>query len=412
MAFVSGSTAFGIFDADPVFRGDADRLVRYVSVKLGGGQVAPLPGIAAEDELHVQVELSATDVYTCFEEAAVEYGAIVNAYQAKSSLAAFLGSATGSLTGGQNRFPKQSLEWARRQAQAFGEEAYVGGDRPLLSASIDLHPGQQEYNLNELLNPTGSDGLPARIILRKVFHFSPFASFRFFGTTAAVNYLNGQFNFQSFTPESVFYMLPVWEDVLRGMQFELSNKVRRSNYSYEVHGPENQLRIMPVPIQSNRLFMTYNLLDASTFPLDPTDNFSFGVSNVSDIPFGNIEYAKINSIGRQWIWKMTLALSKEVLGLIRRKMLSIPIPGGDLQLDGADLVNDARAEMEALRNELRDLLDSMTYEKLAAKEAEQAESLLRVLSGVPLLIYTGILLLIPTVHTLLGWDLNTLRVGA
>jgi hypothetical protein len=130
-------------------------------------------------------------------------------------------------------------------------------------------------------------------------------------------------------------------------------------------------------------------MDLSEQPLDPDDRASFGVSNVSDIPFGNIEYGKINSIGKQWIWKMTLALSKEVLGLIRRKMQSIPIPGGDLQLDGAEMVNDARAEMDALRTELRELLESMTYEKLAQKEAEQAESLLRVLSGVPLKIYTG-----------------------
>ena len=390
MPFVTGSTAFGIFDSDPSFRADADRLVRYVSVKLGGGISVPLPGLEGEDETHVQVELSATDVYTCFEEAAVEYGATINAYQAKSSLAAFLGSSTGSLTGGQNRYPKYSLEWARRQAQAFGEEAYVGGDRPLMSASIELKAGQQVYNLAQLVDPTGSDGLPARMILRQVFHFSPFASFRFFGTTTAINYLNGQFNFQSFTPESVFYLLPVWEDVLRGMQFDLSNKVRRSNYSYEVHGPDNELWIMPVPTEDNTLFLTYNLFDASSFPLDPNDSLSFGVSNVSDIPFGNIEYGKINSIGKQWIWKMTLALSKEVMGLIRRKMLGVPIPGGgDLQLDGADLVNDARAEMEVLRGDLRDLLESMTYEKLAAKEAEQAESLLRVLSGVPLLIYTG-----------------------
>jgi len=388
--FVSGSTAFGVFDSDATFRADADRLVKYVSVKLGGGIVAPLPGEAGEDEQHVQVELSATDVYTCFEEAAVEYGAIVNAYQAKSSMASFLGSVTGTLSGGQNRYPRNSLEWARRQAEPFGEEAYVGGDRPLYSGSILLKAGQQSYDLQALVAPTGSDGLPARMLLRQVFHFSPFASFRFFGTTAAINYLNGQFNFQSFTPESVFYMLPVWEDVLRGMQFELSNKVRRSNYSYELHGSNNLLRIMPVPTQDNNLFFTYNLIDASTFPLDPADSMSFGVSNVSDIPFGNIEYSKINSIGRQWIWKMTLALSKEVMGLIRRKMLGVPVAGGEtLQLDGGELVNDARAEMDSLRNELRELLESMTYEKLAAKEAEQAESLLRVLSGVPLKIYTG-----------------------
>lgn len=389
MAFTSGSTAFGLFDTDPVFVADADRLVKYVSVKLGGGLPVPLPSTSEGDETHVQVELSSSDVYTCFEEACVEYGAIVNAYQAKSSLAAFLGSATGSLTGAQSRYPRSSLEWARRQAQPFGEEAYVGGDRPLYSGSISLIADQQDYDLQALIAPTGSDGLPARIIVRQIFHFSPFASFRFFGTTAAINYLNGQFNFQSFTPESVFYMLPVWEDILRGAMFESSNRVRRSHYSYELHGSNNLLRIFPVPKENNTLYFTYNLLDMSEQAIDPDDRLSFGVSNVSNIPYGTIQYSKINSIGRQWVWKMTLALSKEVLGLIRRKMLSIPIPNGDLQLDGSDMVNDARAEMEALRNELRELLESMSYDRLAQKEAEQAESLLRVLSGIPLKIYVG-----------------------
>jgi len=384
MAFVSGSTAFGIFDSDAAFASDADRLVRYVAVKLGGG----LPG-ANEDATHVQVELTSKDVYTCFEEAAIEYGAIINAYQAKSSLAAFLGSLTGTLSGGQGRYPRNALEWARRQAQPFGEEAYVGGDRQLFSGSITLHAGQQDYDLQSLIAPTGSDGLPARMVIRQIFHFSPFSTFRFFGTTSAINYLNGQFNFQSFTPESVFYMLPVWEDVLRGSQFELSNKVRRSNYSYELHGPTSMLKVMPVPAQDNTLYFTYNLMDQSTIPLDPSDSLSYGVSNVSNVPFGNIEYSKINSIGKQWIWKMTLASAKEVLGMIRRKVMTIPIPGGDLQMDGSDMVNDARGEMESLRGELRELLDSMSYDRLAAKEAEQAESLMRVLSGVPLKIYVG-----------------------
>lgn len=390
MAFTSGSTAFGIFDTDAAFVTDADRLVRYVSVKLGGGFPLADENLEDEDRVHVQIELSSSDVYTCFEEACVEYGAIINANQAKSSLAAFLGSSTGSLSGGQSRYPRASLEWARRQSQPFGEEAYVGGDRPLLSASIDIQAGVQNYDLGAILNPTGSDGLPARIAVRQLFHFSPFASMRFFGTTSAINYLNGQFNFQSFTPESVFYMMPVWEDVLRGAMFETSNRVRRSHYSYELHGSTSQLRIFPVPAENNRLHFTYNLLDMSETPLDPDDGLSFGVSNVANVPFGHIQYSKINSIGRQWIWKMTLALTKEVLGLIRRKMASIPIPGGgDLQLDGGDLVGDARGEMEALRGELRDLLAEMSYDRLAEKEAAQAESLMRVLSGVPLKIYTG-----------------------
>ena len=387
MSFTSGSTAFGLFDTDAAFIADADRVVKYVAVKLGGG----LPGaVPVEDETHVQVELTAKDVYTCFEEACVEYSAIVNANQAKSSLAAFLGSATGTLTGGQNRYANMSLEWARRQAEPYGEEAYVGGDRHLFSGSIELHAGQQDYDLSALLGATGSDGLPARVLVRQLFHFSPYASFRFFGTTSAINYLNGQFNFQSFTPESVFYLLPVWEDVLRGMQFETSNRVRRSHYSYELHGRDNQLRIFPSPTVDNRLFLTYNVIDPNDV-LNNGDSQSFGVSNLSNIPFGTIPYSTVNSIGRQWIWKMALALCKEVLGLIRRKIGNgnVPIPGGDLSLDGPDLVSDGRGEMDALRAQLRDLLAEMSYERMAAKEADQSENLRRVLAGIPLKIYTG-----------------------
>lgn len=386
MPFTSGSTAFGLYDADPAFVGDADRMVRYVAVKLGGG----LPGsVPPEDETHVQVELTSKDVYTCFEEACVEYSAIVNANQAKSSLAAFLGSSTGTLDGGTSRYPRASLEWARRQSQPFGEEAYVGGDRILHSASIELQAGVQDYDLSQLIGATGSNGKPCRIALRQIFHFSPFASFRFFGTTSAINYLNGNFNFQSFTPESVFYLLPVWEDVLRGMQFETSNRVRRSHYSFELHGRNNMLKLFPAPAENNTLFMTYNILDpADTLADDPE---SFGASNISNVPFGNIPYSQINAIGRQWIWKMTLALCKEVLGLIRRKIGNgtVPIPGGDMALDGGDLVSDGRAEMDALRDQLRGLLEEMSYEKMAQREADQADNVRRVLAGIPLKIYTG-----------------------
>lgn len=386
MAFVSGSsTAFGIFDSDSSFVLDADRIVKYVAVKLGGG----LPG-ASEDETHVQVEITSKDVYTCFEEACVEYSSIINANQAKSSLAAFLGAATGTLTGGTQRYPHASLEWARRQSQAYGEEAYVGGDRVLYSGSITLNAGQQDYDLGALMNVTGSDGMPARLLIRQIFHFSPFASQRFFGVSSAVNYLNGQFNFNSFTPDSVFHMMPVWEDALRGAMFETSNRVRRSHYSYEMHGPSNVMKIFPLPTSTNTLYFTYNVVDANDV-LGDDDSTSYGVSNLSNIPFGHIQYSKVNSIGRRWIWAMTLALCKEVLGLIRRKIGngSIPIPGGDMGLDGGDLVADGRGEMEQLREQLRAIMEEMSYERIAMKEADQAENVRRVLAGIPLKIYVG-----------------------
>lgn len=381
MAFVSGSsTPFGIFDHDAQFRADADKLINFVATKLG--------------DSWVQVELSSSDVYASFEEAAVEYSSIINSYQAKSSLAAFLGSPTGSLAGGENRYPQFSLEWQRRMAQGYADQAGVGGTMPLYSGSVALVANQQTYNLQATINPTGSDGQSRQMIIRDIFHFSPLSAYRFFGTTSAINYLNNQFSFESYTPETVFYMLPVWEDVLRGMQFEMSNKVRRSNYSFEIHN--NVLTVYPVPTQALNLHFRYQLADES-MPVPgisstlsgSADRQSFGVSNMSNVPFGNIQYSALNSMSKTWIWQMTLAFCKEIMGYIRRKMGTLPIPEGDVSLDGGEMVADAKSDMERLRNDLKALLEETTYDKLAAKEAEKAESLYRNLMHVPLKIYVG-----------------------
>lgn len=371
MSFVSGTnaTAFGLFDGDPQFRSDADKLVTFVARKLG--------------EAHVQVELSSSDVYTSFEEAAIDYSMIVNSYQAKSSLAAILGSATGSLTGQQNRYPQNSLEWARRQAQAYSEEAGTGGTHPLYSGSVGLQLGQQNYDLQALINPTGSDGHSRRMIIRDIFHFSPMSAYRFFGTTSAINYLNNEFSFESYTPETIFYLLPIWEDVLRSMQFKMSNKVRRSNYSYELHN--NVLKLYPSPTNNVNLHFTYQLIDEDPYGDDASAD---GVANMSNVPFGNIDYSKLNSISKTWIWKMTYSLCKEIMGLKRRKT-NMPIPNGELQLDGDSLVSEAKSEIDGLRSELKDLLESMTYDKIAAQQAEQTEALNRVMKNIPLLIYVG-----------------------
>lgn len=399
MAFTTGSCPFGVFENDPAFQLDADRLVTFVSRKLG--------------ESFVQVELSSSDVYTCFEEACLDYSAMVNMYQAKSALTTFLGSPTGTLNGSQNRYPGFSLEWQRRQAMAYNDAADLNGNKPLYKGQISLRSGVQQYDLQAAMNPTGSDGMPQRIVIKDIFHFSPISPFRFFGASSAINYLNAQFNFESYTPETIFYLLPVWEDVLRGMEFKMSNRVRRSNYSYDLNN--NVLSLYPAPAQDLNMFFTYQLAGDGIFGPLETSAFNAsgsiagtgagtnydGVANLSNIPFGNIEYSKLNSISRTWIWKMTLALSKEVMGHIRRKMNTIPIPNGDLTLDGNDLVNDARTEIDTLKAELKEILDSTTYDRLAVKEAEQADALERAQSKVPLKIYIGAFL--PFMYWISKW---------
>ncbi len=372
MAFVSGSsTAFGYFDSDPQFRTDAERVLKYVTTRLGESQL--------------QVELSSSDVYRAFEAATMEYSAIINRYQTKSVLGVFLGTPTGSLTGAENKYPQFSLEWARRQSEAYNDLANLNSRTPFYSGSVGLQAGQQQYDLQTLINPTGSDGQSRRMIVKDIYHTHPFSAFRFWGTTSFINYLNNEFKFESYTPETVFYLLPVWEDILRGMQFETSNRVRRSNYSYEMHN--NVLTLYPTPTSNVNLWFTYQLADNS--PVSSTDSSSSGVANMSNIPFGNLTYALLNSISRQWIFEMTLSISTDILGHVRRKMGNIPIPNGSLDLDGDQLVSDAKDLADRLRTELKEMLEELTYDKIAAREAEKAAALEETLKKVPMLGYTG-----------------------
>jgi len=374
MAFTAGSTPFGVYDADADFIADADKLVTYINAKLGGSKIC--------------VELSSSDIYQSFEEAALEYSAYINQYQFKSAAAAILGSATGSLSGSENRYHQNLLEHHRRMAEPYGELAGVGGAFDLHSASFTTVNGQQNYDIQDLISGslTGSDGRVRKAQIKEIFHFSPTTAYRFFGTTSAVNYLNNQFSFESFTPETIFYLLPVWEDILRGMQFETSNRVRRSQYSFDVNN--NTIKLYPSPTTAARIHFTY-WLPKEPYSPDYTDERLDGVANVSNAPFGNITYSQLNSISKQWIWKMSFALAKEIVGEMRSKMSTIPIPNGDLTLNGPELISDARIEQERLRTELRELLEETTYQNIAAREAEHAENVNRVIKEIPLGIYVG-----------------------
>lgn len=371
MPFTPGATPFGIFDNDPDFQGDADRIVDFTRRKLGDPVML--------------VHLSSSQIYAAFEEACLEFSAITNQYQAKSALTQFLGASTGSLSGSENTYPARLLEFEKKMAEPYGAEANVGGAFPVMSASIQLTGGVQKYDLQAML--TGTVG-NQRLQLRRIWHYSPLQAYRFFGTTSAINYLNNQFSFESFTPETIFYLLPIWEDILRGMQFKTSNTVRRSNYSYECRN--NELILYPVPTQDMLLYFEYTLPPDPTQPSSPSQDASFhGVANLSNVPFGNIQYSKLNSIGKQWIRRFAFALAKEVEGQIRSKMATIPIPNGDLTLNGPELVNDGRADQEALRQELKEILDELTYDRLAQREAEMAQALQQVIKEVPLGIYIG-----------------------
>ena len=219
--------------------------------------------------------------------------------------------------------------------------------------------------------------------IQEVFHFSPNAAYRFFDTTSAINYLNNEFSFESFTPETMFYVLPVFEDILRAGQMNVSHRVRRSNYYYKVIGTKIRIYPMPTGDQTNREL--YVRVAFAPDPLNPSfeDATIEGVSNLSNIPFGDLQYSRVNSIGRQWVRQYTLALATELLGHVRSKFSTMPIPNNTVQLDGTALVSQGREDKKDLNSKLREMLESLTYDKIIEMNANKAENIQRQLKTVP-----------------------------
>ena len=369
-------TPFAAFDTDTTFQGDADKIVTFVKRKLG-------------DDI-LSVELTKKQIWMCFEESVFEYGKYINEYMVKSQLSNLLGMQTGSMSGSEGRYPRQTLEFLNRMAEPYSSHAGLGGSHNIMSASLTLTQSIQDYNIYDMLvdgdgnNIFDAQSQKSKLRIFEVFHYSPQAAYRFFDTTSAINYLNNEFSFESFTPETVFYVLPVFEDILRGGQMKVSNTVRRSNYSYEIVG--TNIRIFPRPSETSDGQKLWFRVGYAFDGLNPsyTDETIDGVSNPSNVPFGNVTYSKINSMGVQWIRQYTLALSKEVLGQVRSKFGSVPIPNGDLSLNGGDLLSQAQSEKEALKNSLKEMLDSLTYDKLLETEVSQATNLQTYLKTIPI----------------------------
>jgi len=366
-------TPFGLYDNESQFQSEADNVVTFVKRKLG-------------DDI-LSVELTRKQIYANFEESVLEYSSILNQYQAKSQLVNFLGMPTGSImSGSEEKYPRENLEYLSRFAEPYAMEAGIGGSYNFTSGSISLEKGRQDYDVyTELKDSSGNalfDNTKGKLRICEVYHYNPQAAYRFFDTTSAINYLNNEFSFESFTPETIFYVLPVFEDILRAGQLDVSNRVRRSNYSYKAHGTE--IRIYPTPVVDNKKL--WIKVKQFADPLDPAyqDSSIYGVSNMSNLPFGNIPYSNINSIGRQWIRQFCLGLSMEQLGYIRGKFGSIPVPGDSVTLNHSELISNGRSDQEKLREQLTTMLDTMTYDKLIEIQSKRAEELNKQLKYVPL----------------------------
>ena len=190
------------------------------------------------------------------------------------------------------------------------------------------------------------------------------------------------------TPAVQFMMMPIYADILRIQAIEFNDQMRKSAHTFELRN--NKIRIFPKPTSTYKLWFEYVLKSDRD---DPTQT-AYGetsntVSDFSNVPYNNMEYQFINDVGKQWIRKYGLALSKELLGMVRSKYGSIPIPNAETTLDGDTLRGEASAEKEALITQLRENLEASSRKMMLESDSEEATRLQEKLSKVPLPIYIG-----------------------
>ena len=297
------------------------------------------------------------------------------------------GEVTTGPTNAQLKYPKLNFEIAFRIGDKFATEAGVGGTQPIYSASFDRVSDQQDYDLQQILEDDAKYGSIVgnkRVKIRNVFYVSPRQMWRFYGYYGGLNVTGDMHNYGQYADDSSFQVIPVWQNKIQAIQYEDHLYTRTSHYSYEVI--DNKLRLYPTPdsVSPEKFWFRFTV-DNNDIWEDADDNGQDGINNMNTLPFENLPYENINSIGHQWIRRFALALSKETLGQIRGKFGgNVPIPGESITLNASDLLGQAKAEQDALRDELKTILDELTYNKLLATDKEMVDNAKAIVTETPL----------------------------
>ena len=370
---VSGNTPFGFYDEDSVFQTDAPKFATWCAKRMG----YPITAIELQD----------SQFYACFEESITEYSAQVNQFNIKDNLLSLKGQSTSS-----NLTHKRLTHTMGEQvflSETYGSEAKVGGTVPIYKDKIKVQSGSQDYDLNDLLaDPSGSGAIE----IKRVFYEASPSITRYFdpyaGTGNSTNNMLSGFGFGGSSPAITFVLQPIYADLLKTQAIEFNDQIRKSTYSFEL--VNNNLRIFPTPAGTGSLWLEYSKLTEKENVLRTRYSGSADtISDISNAPYDNMKYSQINDVGKTWVRKYGLALSKELLGMVRSKYGTIPIPNSEVSLDGDTLRAEATAEKEVLIEQLREMLDQTSNKALLEADREASDNLQEKLKKVPYPIYIG-----------------------
>ena len=272
-------------------------------------------------------------------------------------------------------------------SDGYGAEAGVGGRYNVKKGTLHCQSGVQDYDLNAWAADSASlSGSGDRIEIKRVFFEEEPAIARYFdpyaGTGTGIQSLLESFGFGQFSPGINFLLMPISFDAMKLQAIELNDQIRKSAFSFDL--VNNKLRLFPVPHKDKKLFFEYVTLSNKFSPIkDKRDNV---VTDIMNTPFRNPLYSKINTVGRTWIYKYTLAISREIEAHIRIQFANLNIQGvGPLQ--GSELITDARTEKENLINELKEMLNETSRRGQLERKQQESQFHRDALQQIPLPIY-------------------------
>jgi hypothetical protein len=383
---ISGSTPFGFYDNDLQFQADGPKVANYCARKLG----YPV----------LDVELDDLNIYAAFEEAVSIYAEELYQLKIKDNYLTLEGQPTGSLL--NNTVVSPNLTNLINISETYGQVAGVGGFVSWKSGSLMLTASVQSYDLYEWARQTQGMSADDRLIVQRVMYQAPPAIYGYgygayypqlggagawpgdwggYGMGAGVGVGGGS---NSVT------LYPVFWDIQRIQELEMSNTVRLPNWSFELIG--TMLRIMPVPMVGGRYVSIQYCFQSDLMSL--TENSPYGanqglVANPGLAPYGLITYAQINQPGKQWIKEYTAALTSEILGLIRGKYQQVAVPGSEVTLNYTDLISRGQTMQTTLREKLRQDLEDMSRQAQLQRKQSENDSLQNTLNNIPLQVYVG-----------------------
>ena len=372
-SFDATLTPFSFYDSDTDFQTDAVNVADWCAKRLG----YPL----------VDIELQAANFFTAFEEATNEYGKQLYDFQIINNFQTLEGNSTGSNFNNQLITP--NMGGTINVSEQYGNEVDgAGGDYRLLSGSLDVKTNKAKYDLLSAVESSisGSEA----VYIKKILHYQPAAINRYFdpyaGTGTGIQSLMQSFGFGNYSPGVNFMLMPLSFDIQKLQAIELNDTIRKSGYHFNIED-NRYLRLFPIPTRDYTLHFEYQLKSVANAPVK--NNAPNLITDISNVPYTNPTYAYINEPGRQWIRKYALALSKEMLGSVRGKYQSLPIPGETTTLDYTRLLSEASAEKAALIEELKAILEETTRLKQLERKNQEAQQTQETYYKIPYHIYIG-----------------------